>query len=140
MVEQSWTGVLSNSSRSVNLWALVKFNLGGLFCYSCQSIVIAVFEKAGWYSMQGFGLFFIENFEKTSFRQNLWFIWFEKTSEKAIKRHVESKRHKKATASYTVKITGPDFTIKTERNAKSSWNKWNISSTKFENSLCQNSL
>ena len=67
--------------------------------------MIAVFEKAGWYKMD------------------------------TIKRHVVSKRHKKATASYTVKITGPDFTIKTERNAKSSWNKWNISSTKFENSL-----
>ena len=90
---------------SENLWAVVKFNLGGLFCYSCQSIVIAVFEKAGWYKMD------------------------------TIKRHVVSKRHKKATASYTVKITGPDFTIKTERNAKSSWNKWNISSKKFENSL-----
>ena len=69
--------------------------------------MIAVFEKAGWYKMD------------------------------TIKRHVVSKRHKKATASYTVKITGPDFTIKTERNAKSSWNKWNISSTKFENSLSE---
>ena len=85
------------------------FNLGGLFCDSCQSIVIAVFEKAGWYKMD------------------------------TIKRHVVSKRHKKATASYTVKITGPDFFIKTERKAKSSWNIWNISLTQFENSVCQNS-
>ena len=67
----------------------LKFNLGGLFCNSCQSIVIAVFEKASWYKMD------------------------------TIKRHVVSKRHKKATASYTVKITGPDFFIKTERKAKS---------------------
>ena len=89
-VRAQWTILLDclHSCQKKNPYE--TFNLGGLFCDSCQSIVIAVFEKAGWYKMD------------------------------TIKRHVISKRHKKATASYTVKITGPDFFIKTERNAKSS--------------------
>ena len=76
-------------------------------------------------------------FEKTYDSYHMNHMIWKKTSEKAIRRHVESKRQLKATASYTVKITGPDLTIKTERNAKSSWNKWNISFTKFENSLSE---
>ena len=52
-----------------------------------------------------------------------------KTSEKVIKRHIASMRHRKATENYSVevfgkmKITAPDLNIKTERTATSSRNE-----------------
>ena len=50
-----------------------------------------------------------------------------KTSEKVIKRHIASMRHRKATENYSVfgkmKITAPDFNIKNERTATSSGNE-----------------
>ena len=51
------------------------------------------------------------------------------TSEKVIKRHIASMRHRKATENYSVevfgkmKITAPDLNIKTERTATSSRNE-----------------